>query len=246
MDKCGDKLRRDWTQNERWNEQRTREWRVNERMSKGWTKTRWKKKRVNKEDLTVMTNQGCRIFLNPILLVDQPHLKVSISFQKRWKERELLTSCSAKRWSARLVGGVGGWSHSWQMSPAPSSTFPPPSSWAPSATFSSRVQSSSFFSSGWKSTRWSSINWPDGSWYIVIERLSDQNVWCNKHCLVKMSGVTNVVWCNKRCLVKMSGVAKVQSQVDKPGLATCGSTGSKQTWENELGSRATASDLTQI
>ena len=41
------------------------------------------------QDLTVMTNQGGRIFLHPVLLLHHPHLKKSLlSVQEEEKERD--------------------------------------------------------------------------------------------------------------------------------------------------------------
>ena len=99
-----DKSRQEWTHHGWWNQQRNYEW-VNEgnltvMASQEWThneinnqliKEEWMSEWKKERNLTVMTCQGSRIFLHPILFVNQPHLKntrpSSVSFQRRGKEK---------------------------------------------------------------------------------------------------------------------------------------------------------------
>ena len=142
----------------------------------------------------MVTSQSCRILLLPTLLLHQPHLRAKHWPQLDTMRRGMLTSCSAKRWSARLIGGGRGWSQSWQTSSAPSPWFCFPSSSWPPSTFSSSVHSAvstSFF--GWKNKWCNSISWAEGrmvnsfhlyaakkpGWADCVSR-SDKRTWASE------------------------------------------------------------------
>ena len=174
---------------------------------------------MKERNLTVMTCQGSRIFLHPILFVNQPHLKntrpSSVSFQRRGKEKGRCSRHAQPRdgrpdWvEGAEVGRTVGRCHQHLRQPSllllldllppslPAWSPPPPS---PSSPPGGRPPGGA----------------PSAGQMLVLLR--------------------KVVWSTNSKL----------NERDKPGLASCACTWDKQTWVNALGSRAMASDWTQI